>query len=171
MKAKTLVFATVFHFMCLMAAAQESENIVEIIDGLTVEWDEAAQKLKTYEGLEAYCHTKAFRDNTIALLDNIHHYDTTLYFIVKSKFDTHKDAEARATLNDIETLEAEYTTRSFLRFLRKECMQLNNLEMNKASDSYAHEVKVLEKEMKKYVKAITKQVAIIDDHVHHLDGL
>ncbi|RED99874.1 hypothetical protein C7460_107158 [Marinoscillum furvescens DSM 4134] len=151
--------------------AQEEENIVEVIDELTVQWDALADQLKTYEGLEQYCHTKAFRDNAIALLDDIHHYDTTLYLIVKNKFDTDKDAEARATLSDIETLETEYTTRSFLRFLRKECMELNNLEMNKTSDAYAHDVKVLEKEMKKYLKAITRQVDVIDDHVHHLDGL
>ena len=95
--------------------AQEGEDIVKIVDDLTIKWDNEAVKLQTYEGLQTYCSTKPYRDKTIKLLDKIHHYDTLLYGIVSTKYDADKDEEAKATLDDIDRLETEYTTKNFNR--------------------------------------------------------
>lgn len=147
------------------------KNIVEIVDDLTVRWDDAAKKLESHGGLSDYCRDKAYRDNTLDLLKSIHHYDSSLYAIVTQKYAENQDKEAKATLDDIATLERDYTTRSFIDFLRKECISYNDAERNKTMGTYKKEIKEIEKELKKYVDAVTRQIDIVDDHVHHLRTL
>lgn len=162
-----------FCFIFFNATAQD-EDIVKIIDDLTIEWDTGAEKLGTYDGLKEYCRIKPYRDKTIKLLDKIHHYDTVLFQIVTSKYDTDKDPEAKATIADIETLEVDYTTRSFLVFLRQECQEYNYIENNlgrSKGEEYEKDVKALEDELGKYIAAITKRIDTIDEHVHHLKDL
>lgn len=167
-----LYLPILFCFCTITAIAQdEEEDIVAIVDDLTLQWDTSAEKLETYDGLRDYCRVKAYRDNTILLLNQIHHYDSTLYNIVRTKFEASEDEEARATLDDILTLESEYTTREFLKFLRQECMAYNDNERNKNIEGYEGQVKALEAELAKYVKSITRQIDIVDEHIHHLKGL
>ena len=172
--SKCLFFALLFGAASTLVAQDEKENIVQIIDELTLQWDNGAEKLGTYDGLRDYCRVKPYRDKTRKLLDNIHHYDTVLYLIVKEKYAVDSDPEAKATIDDIETLETDYTTKSFLVFLREECQDYNEVESNLGSakgKEYEKERNRVEKELSKYIKAITKQVDTIDEHVHHLKGL
>ena len=164
--------------LTLLVSAQsrdESKDIVAHIDELNKIWAAETENLETYEGLERYCQEKSYRDNVVATLEHIHHYDSVLYEIVTRKYDTNEDKEAKATLEDIKLLEVKYATLSFLKFLRKECGGYNFIESNLTSPDYKKEykkeVKRLEKAQKKYVKAITKQINVIDEHVHHLKGL
>ena len=153
------------------AAVAQDEDIVKIIDVLTIKWDEEAKDLETYEGLKKYCRDKAYRDNTIELLNTIHHYDSSLFKIVTDKYANSKDPEAKATLEDIETLELDYATRRFLNFLRRECMSLNDNENNKNLEGYDEIVLDIEDEMIQYVEDITRQIDLIDEHIHHLKDL
>ena len=154
--------------------AQEQRPIVEIVDELTIKWDKEAKVLDSYKGLENYCHNRVYRMETIDLLDKIHHYDTVLYAIVSNKYKDSQDTEARATLDDIETLEADYTTLSFKKFLREECGKLNDTERNYGAqhgETYEKEVALLEEELDKYIVSITRRIDIIDEHIHHLKDL
>ena len=169
MKIKILLLLSLTTVSYMLSA--QDEDIVKIIDDLTIEWDEEAKDLETYEGLTKYCRDKAYRDNTIELLNKIHHYDSALFKIVTDKYANNKDPEAKATLEDIETLELDYATRRFLNFLRRECMSLNDNENNKNMDGYEDFVKDIEDEMIQYVEDITKQIDLIDDHIHHLKDL
>lgn len=155
---------------CLFVQAQETQ-IAKTIDDLTIKWDKNAVKLETYQGLGQFCSESAYRNEIIDLLDEIHHYDTLLYGIVNKKFDANQDAEAKATIDDINTLEADYTTKSFKKFIHNECNTYNEIERNlgsKKGKEYDKEVKKLEKELVKYVEEVTKQIDLIDEHVHHL---
>lgn len=158
--------------MCTSLMAQPSEStIAQKIDGLRYTWDDEAKSLKRYEGLEKFCRESMYRKTIITMLDDIHHYDTLLYGIVKRKYQANQGAEAKATLADIETLETSYTTRSFRRFIHSECSGLNEIENNfgrAGGKKYRSEVKRLESELKKYVLAITKRIDVIDKHMHHL---
>lgn len=149
-------------------------DIIKIIDDLTAQWDAEAVTMKTYEGFKKYCRTSTYRINTTDLLNRIHHYDTTLFNIVNDKYNAEKDKEAKATIDDIVTLETEYTTKSFLRFLHTECDEVNYIENNLArqgGEEFETEVGILEEELKKYVDEITRQIDLIDKHVHHLKDL
>ncbi len=163
-------------FFCIIAtishAQEENEaDVVKAIDDLTINWDNEAKTLQTYEGLGSFCGESQYRKKIITMLDAIHHYDTLLYGIVTRKFNANGDKEAKATLDDIETLEVDYTTKSFRRFIHQECNTYNDIERNLGKEKgkeYKEEVKALESELKKYVIEITKQIDLIDEHVHHL---
>jgi hypothetical protein len=155
-------------------AQEEKKDIVKIIDELTARWDKEALKLEKYAGLKDYCQIKPYRDKTMELLNLIHHYDTSLFMIVTAKYEANQDPEAKATLDDINTVETVYTTPAFLKFLHKECTTLNSIENNlakKGGKEYKDAVKALEKELFKYVEGITKRIDLIDEHVHHLKDL
>lgn len=174
MKNSLLLFIAVLFVSFHSFAQEQDEDIVKIIDDLTMKWDKEAVILENYDGLKAYCQIKPYRDETIELLNLIHHYDTSLYMIVKSKYDTSKDDEAKATLADIEAVETIYTTPAFLQFLHKECATLNGIENNlakKGGKEYRKEVKKLENELFKYVEGITNRIDLVDEHVHHLKDL
>ncbi|MEQ9405637.1 MAG: hypothetical protein RIM99_18755 [Cyclobacteriaceae bacterium] len=150
---------------------QEKVSIVTIIDDLTVKWDQAALELKIYQGIQNFCAEKTYRGKTIELLDNIHHWDTSLYFIVRNKYALNEDEEAEATLKDIEVLETEYSTQNFKKFIQDECARIKEIEDGFSSETpreYERNVKRFEKELIKYVNSITSRIDIIDEHIHHL---
>ncbi len=153
----------------VLSYAQE-ENIVAVVDDLTARWDKQAFELKRYTGLKYYCTAEVYREKTIDLLDKIHHYDTVLYNIVSTKYANSKDKEAEATLKDIITVEADYTTLSFKDFLNQECEGFDEIEgsYSRSDDKYYKAVEKLEKELSKYVISITTRIDNIDEHIHHL---
>lgn len=150
---------------------QEKPGIVTVIDNLTLRWDQGAINLKTYQGIQEFCLDASYQSDVIELLDEIHHWDTTLYFIVQQKFDAKKDKEAAATLSDIEKLESEYSTINFKTFIQDECTQLKVIEdsFDQATiKQYEKDIRQFEKELIKYVNSITFRIDIIDEHIHHL---
>lgn len=165
-----LISSTIFK----VNAQDDSENITEIIDELTFKWDKEAINMGKYEGLSEYCTNRSYRIDMVKLLNKIHHYDTVLYQTVKTKFDEKSDAEAKATLDDITHVEEKYTTKNFLDFLHKECNKFNDVEKNygdKEGKKYIKETEALESEAGKYIEVITQRIDLIDEHVHHLQGL
>lgn len=168
MMKKVLCLVGIF----LIGYSKAQENIVAVIDDLTVKWDQGAINLKTYQGVQEFCLSEKYKKTTMDLLDEIHHWDTTLYFIVKNKFDENKDKEAKATLEDIERLEEEYSTVNFKLFIQEECTQLKVIEEsfdNATVKQYESDIKKFEKELIKYVNNITYRIDIIDEHIHHLN--
>jgi len=169
---KSIFCSLIVLIFAFTSFSQENEaEVVKAVDDLTIKWDNEALKLQTYKGLGSFCGNSVYRKEIIDMLDEIHHYDTLLYGIVTRKFAKNQDGEAKATLDDIETLEADYTTKAFRRFIHKECNTFNEIENNLGREQgaeYKKEVKALEKELKKYVIEITKQIDLIDEHVHHL---
>lgn len=145
-------------------------DIVKVMDELRTNWDTRAAFLQSYDDLKNLCRNRDFRGDLIGLLDQIHHYDTTLYNTVKVKYADNPDAEAKATLNDIEKLERDYATQGFKTFVRSECGEYNMVEnsFGKQGDEYEAEKKRVELELLKYVGSITRQIDLIDEHAHHL---
>jgi hypothetical protein len=146
----------------------QDTGLVEKLDELRNRWDAKAEEMKTFEGLAQYCKQSDFRIELTTMLNDIHHYDSVLFKTVKEKFNLSKDKEAKATIEDIEKLEMDYKTRSFQKFLRKECAQYNEAEQNKAFGEYEQDRKRIEKELAAYIKEITRQIDLVDEHAHHL---
>ncbi len=164
------LFFTSLIFLAISSYGQD-EDIVAIIDDLTIKWDKQAESLQKYSGMKYYCNSEIYRDKTVSLLDKIHHYDTVLYNIVSEKYENVKDKEATATLKDILTVETDYTTPNFKAFLGDECARFKEIEETYSKESgsdYYKEVEKLEKELSKYVINVTKRIDLIDEHVHHL---
>lgn len=161
----------VFFLAITFFTQAQSEDIVAIIDDLTIKWDKRAAELGKYTGLKYYCTSDKYRTETIELLDKIHHYDTVLYQVVTEKYKDTKDKEAQATIDDILTVETEYTTPNFKKFLTEECTKYEEAGEEYGTQSgskFYKEVEKIEKELDKYVSKITERIDLIDEHVHHL---
>ena len=165
------LFACIFLCLLCFCSTAQDKNIVKTIDDLTVKWDKRAEDLTGFSGLKYYCTAEVYRNETIELLDKIHHYDTVLYQVISEKYENIKDKEAKETLKDILTVETEYTTPNFKAFLSQECEQFTEIgeKYNQSSGSkYYDEIEKLEKELAKYVENVTTRIDLIDEHVHHL---
>lgn len=168
-----ILFTVLFPFNVLYAQ-EKTSDIIFIVDELRTAWDIEALKMESYEGMREYCHSKPYRKRVLDLLNDIHHYDTTLYFTVISKYDADKDAAAKETLDDILTLETEYTNRNFVDFLKKECEKVVHIEKNMAkkdSGGFDKDIEALEEELTQYIDAVTERVDLVDEHIHHLKEL
>ena len=167
---KNLIYL-ILTIITLNVFGQEQPNIVKIIDNLTVQWDQSAIELKDYQGIQNFCARTEYKQEIIDLLDDIHHWDTTLYFIVQEKYANSEDKEAIETLKDIEKLETEYSTENFKHFITDECSQLKVIEEGfdeKTIKQYTKDIRSFEKEQSKYINSITYRIDIIDEHIHHL---
>lgn len=174
MKNLTLTYLLVVLTSLSISAQDKSNDIIFIVDELRTAWDIEALKMETYDGMREYCHSKAYRKNVLSLLDQIHHYDTTLYFTVTDKYDASKDAEAKETIEDIMTLETVYTNRNFVAFLKEECKKVVAIEKNMAkkdSGGFDKDISALEDELIEYIDAVTERVDLVDEHIHHLKEL
>ncbi len=167
---KRIIVLLVLATLVIKASAQE--NVGEKIEELTLAWDGEADKLATYEGLTEFCTVEPYRNRMIETLRGIHHYDSVLYDVISKKARYGGgDAEMKKTLKDIEKFETDFSIKEFLVFLHEECNARNDIERNakKTGENKDAEAYVLETELNKYVKNITKRIDILREHVHHLN--
>ena len=169
------IFLTTLLFIGGIAIAQEDERLDDKIDEITYNWDLEADKLSSYEGLAQLCTDESYRSEILALLNEIHHYDSVLYDVLLKLSRTSSDKEIKQTLKDIKKFEENYDTQSFISFMSGECKAMREIESHSeetANDvginSYSGQVYLLETELFKYVKHVTARVDKIRLHVHHL---
>ena len=157
-------------FTSMLFTQAQEENIGAKLEELTLKWDGEAQKLATYEGLTKFCLDANYRNGMIGTLKGIHHYDSILYETIAKKARFGGSSEMKKTLKDIEKFEEGYSIRGFLVFLQEECNFRRDIEKaaRKTGEDKDGDVYVLETELAKYVKQITKRIDIVNEHVHHL---
>ena len=176
MRIFVLIVMALYSFQSL-AQDETDGRLDEKIDKLTYAWDLEADKLSSYDGLANLCADQNYRKEIFDLLKEIHHYDTVLYDVLLKLSHRSKDKEINKTLKEIKKFEEDYDMQSFIHYMREECVTLLEIEKN-AEDtrndvgysSYSSQVYLLETELVRYVKHITKRVDKIRDHVHHLSG-
>ena len=170
-----LIFNCFFLVLTVVGQTDNEERLDEKTDRVTYQWDLEADKLATYEGLLNVCGDSTYRSSVISLLNEIHHLDSSLYdFLIKLSKKSN-EREIKRTIKDIESFEHEYGTHNFIKFMREECKAAIEIE-SEAEDtrnevgqtSYSGRVYVLETELFKYVKNITKRVDRLRTHVHRL---
>lgn len=153
----------------------KNDRLDEEIDRVTYKWDLEADKLASYEGLQNLCADESYRLEVFDLLKEIHHYDTILYQVLVKLSHQSKDREIQRTLKEIKRFEEEYDIEAFVHYMHLECNAM--LEIERESDntrnevgfiSYSSQIYLLETELIKYVKHITKRVDRLRLHVHHL---
>ncbi len=154
---------------------QEGETIGKTIDDLTYAWDLESTKLDKYDGFRKFCGDAAYRGEIIEILNNIHHYDSILYDRLSQTQRFKHSKEIAKTLKDIRKFEKEYDMKSFLTFLKDECVGVNDIEKHKkdlvdeiGQESYDGRKYILITEIAKYIHHITKRVDLLREHVHHL---
>jgi hypothetical protein len=160
-----------------LAVAQEEENasLGEQIDQITYSWDTEAEGLKSYDGLTKFCKDAAYRDNLISLLNEIHHFDSVLYDRALVASQRSSDKEIKKLIKEIEGFEDKYSMKSLIRFMSEECKaqraldkEQEDLRTEMGEESYDNQVYIIELELRKYVKHVTKRIDNVRKHVHHL---
>ncbi|MFY0605242.1 MAG: hypothetical protein JXR10_00915 [Cyclobacteriaceae bacterium] len=161
--------------LLLSAKAQESTSLGATIDELTYKWDTEAENLNSYNGLTEFCVDKEYRTELIGLLNDIHHYDSVLYDRLVKAQRFKKDKEIEKTLKDISKFEDKYSMKKLIHFLHEECNARKDIEKNAdesrndfGANSYSGQIYIVETELNKYIKHITKRVDHLRKHVHHL---
>lgn len=175
---KKIVFTYLFVYIMggfALAQDQTKESLGKKIDELTYDWDLKADELDNYEGLTRFCLNAPYRTEILTLLKDLHHYDSVLYERLSKAARFSHDREIKKTIKDIEEFEAEYDMKSLVHFLHEECDRRKDIEHNAdvlkggiGSDSYDGQIYLIETELNKFIKHITKRVDNIRKHVHHL---
>ncbi len=169
-----------FTFLAVFISAHgfaQTVTIEEEYDRLTQSWLELSGVLKSYKGLSDFCDQPKFRDYTVELLKQLHHYDSVVLDFLNDPTTAvmigHK--EHQKTLKEIEGFETKYDIRSFIEFLRESCITRNVLEKNKqdllmgqGADSYDGQVYILESDIVKFLNHIDKRIVSIDEHLHRI---
>ena len=158
-------------FTLLFSTLAQEESVGAKLEELTTKWDGEAEKLSNYDGLTQFCLDKNYRSEMVGTSKGIHHYDSVLYQEIAKKVRYGGSGEMKKTLKDIEKFENGYTIKDFLTFLNEECIARSAIEKNarKTGEDKDGEVYMLETELAKYVKHITKRIDVIREHVHHLN--
>jgi len=156
-------------------AQTDTTSLLAHVDKVTQNWDKISEELEDYQGLKQYCLSKEFNQEVIVTLNSIHHYDTVIYRTLFKKNRNKKNKEIEHALHDIKKFEKKYTPQNLLSFLKEECSYRWKIEKEKkdtksdfGAESYDGQITLLEAELYKYVKHITKLVHHIQKHSHHL---
>lgn len=140
------------------------------------QWHALEPTLDNYSGFRTYCTNKEYRHTVVTVMNTIHHYDTTIIQKVNDPAYAISKKERKSTLKEIEKFETKYSTREFLKTLNRECKEWKEIEHDRkitkndfADNSYDGQRLILEVELSKYTKHVTKIIDHINDHIHHLN--
>lgn len=167
----------IFLLLTGIKPAQAQMSIEEEYDLLTSEWLLVSEELKTYGGLSQFCTDADYRDQTLHVLNLLHHYDSLLLNLLMDPTAgldiSHK--EYKNALADLHEIEDKYDPKTFMAFLRESCITRNELERDKenlmkASGMYSYDgqLLMLETQQRKFLKQIDKRVTLMDEHVHKI---
>lgn len=151
------------------------ENVITKFDEVSYQWDLVSEDLEEYEGLSEFCLEKSYRTDVIKLLEEVHHFDSLIYFKLKDLSVTDNSGEIKKTLKQIEELESEFSIREFSKFLNQECRDRKKIEKDRkdlsaniGQDGYDGQQQLLENKLYRYIHHVTYLVDHIRKHIHHL---
>jgi hypothetical protein len=170
-----IVVSSILTNVIVLQADAQDESLGEMVDRVTYAWDTESIDLETYSGLTKFCQDVSYRSSIIELMNEIHHLDSMLYEKAKLAQSRSSDKEIAKLIKEIENFEAKFSPRNFIHFLKEECDSEKELEKNRedlttamGEESADAQIYVIEVELHRYIKHLTKKVDHIRNHVHHL---
>jgi len=142
---------------------------------LTDKWLEISDEIKEYKGLSKYCNDPGYQQNSIIVLESLHHYNAVVFEILNdSTTDKYSGQKAfKNTLKDIEKFESSHKSEKFISFMNDNCDYIQELETNKMkllkqSQMYSFDgrIFILETMLYRFMKRIDKKIVSIDDNIH-----
>lgn len=157
-------------------ARQDSPTHATSFLELTHKWYFVLDQLKTYEGLNRYCADPAFQREVVETLKKIHEYDSTLYIALTALYEQSPDRTVKKALKKVGHIEHKYNSMSLSKTLRSECHTQRQLERSYrkvknyfGAHSFDNQVMLTEAHLDKHVGRISRLMARIEDHLHHID--
>lgn len=172
---KKVLLTIIMASLVILILAQENEPLEQKIDNITYDWDLKAKDIDNYEGLSKFCVSADYRKEIVTLLKAIHHYDSVLYHRLSKMVRYSDNNEVEKTLKDIERFEEGYSIKEFIHFLHNECDRRKEIEHNAdkskndiGAESYDGQIYLVETELDKFIKQVTRRIDNIRKHLHHL---
>jgi len=174
---RTAFISSLVLFSLASRAQSGGVSIEKEYDVLTERWLEVSKELKNYAGLSGFCVQADFRNHTVGILKQLHHYDSV---VLEFLHDPATEIlighhEYKVVMHEIQSFETKYGIKSFIEFLRESCVTRNDLEKNKKTlelesgmYSYDGQIAVLEADITKFLHHIDKRVVSIDKHLHRI---
>ena len=135
-------------------------------------WEKEMALLTQYHGLASFCQSADHREGVFGLLDDIHNYHGLLYQELLETTHHHSARTIRRILKHLDKLEANYNIQSFNAFFGERCEAQRVLETMARQyksgfgmHSYDGKIHVLEIEMHRYLKTLTKRISKVKKHV------
>ena len=163
----------------ILAQYEEDETPQSLIDHfeeLDLLWHEYSPELETYGGFKNYCTNHDYKTSVNDIIIKIHHYDSIILSKVNDPLYEMNKNERNKILKEISKFEIKYSTREFIKTLKRECHERREIEHDQkdtkndfADNSYGGQMEVLKTELSKYSYQITKKIDHINKYLHHLE--
>jgi len=172
-----LFLINVFFINITLAQEDEDPKTLEYhFEELNALWHELEPGLEDYEGFKRYCSDKEYKYTINDVIRKIHHYDSIVLSKVNDASYEMDQKERKKILKEISKFETKYSTHQFLKTLKRECHERHEIEHDKkdtkndfADNSYSGQIIILESELFKYSRQITKRIEHINKYLHHLN--
>lgn len=171
------IFISLLGFqLSLYGQSEDTLSIVDRFQLIDEQWHGLEPTLDNYSGFRTYCTNKSYRTTVVNVMKTIHHYDTTIIMKLNDPTYVVDKKERKATLRQIQKFETKYSTKEFLKTLNRECKEWKEIEHDRkitkndfGERSYDGQRLILEVELSKYAKNVTKIIDHINKHIHHLN--
>ena len=172
----TLVLINGYLINDTLAQVEESpKDLIQHFEELSQKWHELEPGLEDYEGFKRYCVNKEYKNTIDEVFYKIHHYDSIILSKVNNPAYEMDRKERNKILKEIRKFESKYSTQEFLKTLKRECHERHEIEHDKkltrndfADNSYSGQIIILESELFKYSRQITRKIDHINKYLHHL---
>lgn len=159
------------------AQDDEDPKSIEIhFEELYKKWHELEPGLEDYEGFKQYCVNKKYKNTVDDVVRKIHHYDSIILSKANDPAYEMNSRERAKILKEISKFETKFSTHQFMKTLKRECHERHEIEHDKkiskgefADASYDGQKIVLETELYRYSRQITKRIDHINNYLHHLN--
>jgi len=170
MKLPIIVFLIQL-FLSIGAPLPAMELEARVI-ALAGHWEREMALLTQYHGLASFCESADHREGVYGLLDEIHNYHGLLYQELLETTHHHSARTIRRILKHLVKLEEDYSIQNFNAFFGERCKAQTELEAMARQyksgfgmHSYDGKIHVLEIEMHRYLKTLTKRISKVKKHV------
>ncbi|SNT04128.1 hypothetical protein SAMN05421640_2125 [Ekhidna lutea] len=173
----TLLAFGIFTLLEARTQSYVTVNLEEEYLFLVEEWDEISEGLSTYYGLSAFCTNEEYRTQVLDILDMVHYYDSIVLDVLKDPT-TEIQISSRKygkMMDELFAFSDEHSKAEFISFMRKFCVERNNLEKDKDAlkhevgmYSYDGQILLIETDLNKYMKRMAKGVESINEYVQEL---
>ncbi|MEQ6121441.1 hypothetical protein [Reichenbachiella sp. MALMAid0571] len=174
-KGLVLIVAGIIYAASVQAQDHTVGSIEKQYEHLASRWLEISDEIKVYQGLGKFCNDPGYQQNSINILESLHHYNAVVFDILNDpETDKYQDQKVfKNTIRDIEKFEETHETEKFIDFMDDNCTYLNELETNKAnllkqSQMYSFDgrIFILETLLYRFMRRIDKKVVSIDNNIH-----
>lgn len=170
------IIINLFFTNFLFAQEENPQKIIEYFEKISKQWHTFNLELENFEGFKKYCGNKTYKSLINEIIRKVHHYDSIILKKINDPAYEMNQKERAKILKEVNMFETKYSMLKFLKTVKRECRERREIEHDKkntkrdfADNSYDGQKIILESELYKYSRQITKRIDHINKYLHHLE--